>query len=111
RTLAASAALLKCRMPTDSIAHAHWLSVPLVLVARRAQLGERGLELLADLMALARRQEAADHHAVAARTQHQAFAPIDLQPIGIEAMLLALAVGRDPVDDQLAVVEREGVAA
>ena len=48
--------------------------VPVVLVTRRAHLGERRLELVGDVAALAGAEEAADHHAVAARDHDQPLA-------------------------------------
>jgi len=44
--------------------------IPFVRIAGRAHVGEGCLQLLGDIPAFGRRQEAADHYAIAARGQH-----------------------------------------
>jgi hypothetical protein len=60
------------------------------------------------------RQEAADHHLVAARGHDQPLrpgVPVDAQPAGIEPDLLALAVRRHPLDNRVAVGQDQGPPA
>ena len=87
--------------------------IPVVLVARRAHRGERGLELLGDPAALGRAPGSGrPPRGCRARSAPAARSPqLDAQPVGVEPVLLALAVGRHAIDDQLAVGQQQGLAA